>query len=750
MPDYGRDLQFGSFVTPLNRDPEAVVDLALLAERVGLDLVSYQDHPYQNGFLDTWTLMSWVAARTTSIRLATNVANLPLRPPAVLARAAASLDLLSGGRVELGLGAGGFRDAIAAMGGPDRTVGESVSALGEAIDVIRGIWDEGNRSPLRVKGRYYTVDGAKRGPAPAHELGIWLGAYKPRMLRLTGAKADGWIPTINYVNSPDMAESSRIIDEAAAENGRDPREIRRVLNIFGGVGRGTEPWQGPADDWIERMLPLILEHGFDTIILGSDNPSDIVAFAEEIAPAVREAVAAERAAAGTPTGRVRSAAALAKRAPGIDYEALPAPLAARAVEPGDRGYAALRSTYFTAGTPGLVLRPSNAEETAAALSYARAQGVPFAVRSGGHGISGRSTNNGGIVIHLGAMNGVEVIDRERRLVRVGAGARWGEVAQKLAPARLAISSGDFGDVGVGGLATAGGVGFLSRSYGLTIDHVRGAEVVLADGRVVRADAENHPDLFWALRGAGAGMGIVTSFDIEATELGDVIYGRFAHEVKDLGAFLQAWGRLTESSPRELTPFLVVAAQGGRRIAHTTVLWANDDTERATKALEAFLNLAPVLDQQAAITPYAAFMAPQNNPQDGHSGPNFRSALVDHLDERTTGVISGMFDKGETGYFQIRTVGGAVNDTPADATAYAHRTQNFALAVVPRGSAADLKSWDDIDFRGLYPSFESHAQDSALSKAFPPATLERLRRIKAAYDPENVFRGNFTILPATGV
>lgn len=209
MPDYGHDVQFGSFVTPSNRDPEAVVDLALLAERVGLDLVSYQDHPYQNGFLDTWTLMSWVAARTTSIRLATNVANVPLRPPAVLARAAASLDLLSGGRVELGLGAGGFREAIAAMGGPDRTVGESVSALGEAIDVIRGLWDEADRSPLRVAGEYYAVDGAKRGPAPAHEMGIWLGAYKPRMLRLTGAKADGWIPTLNYVNSLTCTRATR-------------------------------------------------------------------------------------------------------------------------------------------------------------------------------------------------------------------------------------------------------------------------------------------------------------------------------------------------------------------------------------------------------------------------------------------------------------------------------------------------------------------------------------------------------------
>ncbi|MFE2546892.1 LLM class flavin-dependent oxidoreductase [Actinacidiphila glaucinigra] len=748
MPDYGHDLQFGSFVTPSNRDPEAVVDLALLAERVGLDLVSYQDHPYQNGFLDTWTLMSWVAARTTSIRLATNVANVPLRPPAVLARAAASLDLLSGGRVELGLGAGGFREAIVAMGGPDRTVGESVGALGEAIDVIRGLWDEADRSALRVQGEHYTVDGAKRGPAPAHEMGIWLGAYKPRMLRLTGAKADGWIPTLNYVNSPDLYESNKIIDEAAAEKGRDPREIRRVLNIFGGVGRGTDPWQGPVDDWVERMLPLILEHGFDTIILGSDNPSDIVAFGEEIAPAVREAVAAERAAAGTPTGRVRTSAALAKRVPGIDYEAVPAPLASGAVEPGDRAYARVRSTYFTTGTPGLVLRPSNAAETAAALTYARAQGVPLAVRSGGHGISGTSTNDGGVVIHLGSLNGVEVIDRERRLVRVGAGARWGDVAQKLAPFELAISSGDFGDVGVGGLATAGGVGFLSRSYGLTIDHVRGAEVVLADGRIVRADADTNPDLFWALRGAGAGMGIVTSFDIEAADIGNVIHARFAHEVRNLDAFLQAWGELTENSPRELTPFLVVADQGGRRIAQTTIIWADEDTGRATEALEAFLNLAPVLDQQAAVVPYAGFMAPQNNPHDGHGGPNFRSALVEHLDSRTTGIIDRMFREGETGYFQIRTVGGAVNDTPADATAYAHRTQNFSLAVVPRRGAADLRSWDEIDFDGLYPSFESHNQESVLTKAFPPATLERLRRVKAAYDPDNVFRGNFTIAPAT--
>jgi alkanesulfonate monooxygenase SsuD/methylene tetrahydromethanopterin reductase-like flavin-dependent oxidoreductase (luciferase family) len=142
MNDYGHDLLFGTFITPQNRRPEDVVALAQLSERVGLDLVTFQDHPYQPGFLDTWTLLSWVAAQTETITVSGNVLNLPLRPPAVLARAAASLDLLSGGRVELGLGGGGFWDAIEAMGGPRRSPRETVDALSEAIDVIRAMWDD--------------------------------------------------------------------------------------------------------------------------------------------------------------------------------------------------------------------------------------------------------------------------------------------------------------------------------------------------------------------------------------------------------------------------------------------------------------------------------------------------------------------------------------------------------------------------------------------------------------------------------
>ncbi|GAA3162109.1 hypothetical protein GCM10010466_61370 [Planomonospora alba] len=752
MPDYGHDLRFGAFITPQNRRPEAVVDLARLSEQAGLDLVTFQDHPYQAGFLDTWTLLSWVAARTERVHLSGNVLNLPLRPPAVLARSVASLDLLSGGRIELGLGAGGFWDAIEAMGGGRLSPGQSVQALSEAIDVIRGVWDVGERGALRVDGAHHRVDGAERGPAPAHEVPIWLGAYKPRMLRLVGTKADGWLPSLGYLRPEDLAAGNKIIDEAAAEAGRDPREIRRLLNLMGGFGSsGDGLLQGPPGVWVERLLPFALEDGVGTFILGSDDPVVLETFAEEVAPALREAVPATLAAAGTAAGRLRPARALALRRPGIDYDALPASLAARAVEPGDRGYEDVRSTYVWTGSPGLVLRPSTPEQVAEALAVARAQAVPLAVRSGGHGISGRSTNDGGIVIDVGALDGVEVIDRERRLVRVGAGARWGEVARALAPYGLAVSSGDYGDVGVGGLATAGGQGFLGRSYGLTLDHVVGAEVVLADGRIVRADAGHHPDLLWALRGAGGNMGIVTSLDIEAAEVGDVVFAVFVHDASGTAAFLREWGRLVERSPRELTAFLTVfpGQAGAAALAQTTAVWAGDDTEAAVTALEPFLELAPVLRQQAQLAPYAAIVAPHRNPHRGQAPMLSRSALLAHLDAATATQVAGMFAAGDITWIQVRSVGGAVNDTAPDATAYAHRTQNFSLSVLvneARRGSAD-RAWEELGVDAVYLSFESHGDEELLAKAFPPPTLERLRRIKAVYDPDNVFRHNFPIPPA---
>lgn len=277
MGDYGHELRFGAFLTP----SESAVELALLAERAGLDLVSFQDHPYQPRFLDTWTLLSFVAARTSRIAIAPNVLNLPLRPPAVVARAAASVDRLSGGRFELGIGAGGFWDAIEAMGGRRLTPGQSVDALAEALDVMRALWDIEERRGVQFEGEWYRVAGAKRGPAPLHRIGFWIGAYKPRMLALTGRVGDGWLPSEPYLEAGDLARGNAALDAAAVEAGRDPRAIRRLLNL----SEDLSP---------ERLTALALEDGIGTFIVMGDDPAVLQRFAEEVAPAVREAVERER------------------------------------------------------------------------------------------------------------------------------------------------------------------------------------------------------------------------------------------------------------------------------------------------------------------------------------------------------------------------------------------------------------------------------------------------------------------------
>lgn len=298
MTDYGHDLLFGTFLTPAAAQPQAAVALAQVSEQAGLDLATFQDHPYQPAFLDSWTLLSYVAASTERIRLSLNVANLPLRQPAVLARSAASLDLLTGGRVELGLGSGAFWDAIEAMGAARLTPGQGVQALTEAITIIRGIWAVDDRSALRVAGDFHRVDGAKRGPAPAHDIGIWLGAYKPRMLALTGRTADGWLPSMGYLKPGDLTRGNAAIDAAATDAGRSPAAVRRLLNINGSfAARSGGPLQGPVSQWVDELTAMVLTEGMSAFILGTDDPADIQRFGEEVAPAVREAVATEREAA---------------------------------------------------------------------------------------------------------------------------------------------------------------------------------------------------------------------------------------------------------------------------------------------------------------------------------------------------------------------------------------------------------------------------------------------------------------------
>jgi alkanesulfonate monooxygenase SsuD/methylene tetrahydromethanopterin reductase-like flavin-dependent oxidoreductase (luciferase family) len=295
MADAGLPVRFGWFLVPEAADPPGLVEQVRLAERAGVDLVGIQDHPYQRRFLDTFSLLAALAAATERVGLFPDVASLPLRHPAMLAKAAASIDLLSGGRFELGLGAGSFWDAIVAMGGPRRSPGEAVEALEEAVALLRLLWSD--QRSVRFTGHHYRVAGVRPGPAPAHPIGIWVGAYGPRMLRLVGRLADGWVPSASYLPPERLADAQARIDDGAAAAGRDPAAIRRLYNLSGRIGPGGGGFlDGPPGQWVEQLLPLVVETGMDTFVLGpSESPaSQLQLFAAEVAPALREAVTAHR------------------------------------------------------------------------------------------------------------------------------------------------------------------------------------------------------------------------------------------------------------------------------------------------------------------------------------------------------------------------------------------------------------------------------------------------------------------------
>jgi alkanesulfonate monooxygenase SsuD/methylene tetrahydromethanopterin reductase-like flavin-dependent oxidoreductase (luciferase family) len=285
-------VEFGVFPIPVADERDMVLEQVLAAERHGLDLVGIQDHPYQRRFLDTWSLIPFLAARTERIRFFPDVANLPLRPPAVMAKAAASIDLLSGGRFELGLGAGAFWEAIGAMGGPTLGGPASVDALEEAIQVIRLMWS-GDRT-VEFEGEYYSLGGLHPGPQPAHAIGIWLGAYGPRMMRVVGRLADGWLPSLPRLPLDEVLVKQQQIDEAARAAGRDPARIRRIANISGEiVDRAAVEWlHGPPKHWVEELTRLVREFGFDGFVLSPAEGSlaQIERFATEVVPGVRSAM----------------------------------------------------------------------------------------------------------------------------------------------------------------------------------------------------------------------------------------------------------------------------------------------------------------------------------------------------------------------------------------------------------------------------------------------------------------------------
>lgn len=291
------NLRFGIQLAPTADELPRLRALARLADREGLDLLGIQDHPYAGGLADTFAVIATVLAETERLRVFPDVASLPLRGPALLGKQAATLDLLSGGRFELALGAGAFWPAISAMGGPSRTNPEALQALAEATEIIRTMWVPGAKAT--VSGAHYAVHGVQSGPAPVHPVGIWFGSVGPKANALTGRIADGWAaPIPHYLPYEKWQGAQQIISASARDAGRDPGDIMRMAQLVGDITeapgsvtlRGEEPIRTDAAGWSRILADLATDTGFDTFVYWPESPDEtqLRRWVAEVVPRVRE------------------------------------------------------------------------------------------------------------------------------------------------------------------------------------------------------------------------------------------------------------------------------------------------------------------------------------------------------------------------------------------------------------------------------------------------------------------------------
>jgi FAD/FMN-containing dehydrogenase len=428
------------------------------------------------------------------------------------------------------------------------------------------------------------------------------------------------------------------------------------------------------------------------------------------------------------------------------------------IEPGGAEYGSASRTVLASGSPARVLRPASVADVRAAVGFAAAAGLPLSVRGGGHSFAGFGTNNGGVVIDLGRLSGVEVVDKDRHLVRIGGGATWGQVAAALAPHGLAISSGDTKSVGVGGLTLTGGIGWKVRKYGLALDQLVAAEIVTADGAVVRADGG---DLFWALRGGGGNLGIVTAFEFVAHPTTDVFHGRIAFPATEAAAVLQGWAAHLRTAPEELTSIVTLANPFiPEAPVEIHVAVDSDDPALAAAALDPIRRLGTVLADDVAPIPYADILVDGVTPPPGIMF-DARSAFVDRDSvPEVLRILAETATSGRSPIISIRSVGGAVSRIPDDATAYAHRRAELMIVtttagpkpVIDAARPAVEATWRRLapHVNGAYANFLASATEEDVAAIYPPETYRRLAAVKHRYDPDNLFAGNHNVRPDPGV
>jgi FAD/FMN-containing dehydrogenase len=426
--------------------------------------------------------------------------------------------------------------------------------------------------------------------------------------------------------------------------------------------------------------------------------------------------------------------------------------------PDSPEYENVRNSFTFPGSPAVVVRPESNEDVAAAIHFARDNGLKLAVRSGGHSTSGVSTNVGGMVIDLSHFDSVEVLDTANGLVRIGAGARWGDAAEALSEHGLAISSGDTVSVGVGGLTLGGGIGWLVRKHGLTIDHLQAAEIVTADGRTLHISADENPDLFWAIRGGGGNFGVVTSFTFRSHPLKSIVGGMVIYDPAEAESIMTKWVEAMRRAPEEVNSTLVLFPGFGPEVPAGLILflcYGGDDETAANQALKPLMELGTVRMNNVQTKPYYKML------EEAAAPPGLRIAgengFIKTVSKDVVAALAANYGRPGTPIIQMRYLGGAVARVQADATAFAHREyEAFVLAgsFVPidmpaeQANQAGQKAWEPLKpfASGAYINFLTNVEESNLAAAYPAATLSRLAKVKAAYDPDNVFNQNLNIKP----
>ena len=429
------------------------------------------------------------------------------------------------------------------------------------------------------------------------------------------------------------------------------------------------------------------------------------------------------------------------------------------IEPGHPEYAAKADTLLATGSPAVILRPSSVGGVQAAVKYAAVSGLPLAVRGGGHSFSGFGTNDGGLVIDLGALAEVEVVAGGWHVVRVGGGATWGRVAAALAPHGLAISSGDTNGVGVGGLTLSGGIGWKVRKHGLALDSLVRVEVVTADGSVVTADEDENPDLFWAVRGGGGNFGIVTAFEFAAHPTTDVFHGRITFPGAEAAKVIHAWADYMRGAPEELTAIAAFAnpfAGGPDAPVEIFVAYDGDSEDAANAAIDPIRDLGAVIDDTVTLKAYGDTLEEGQTPP-----PGIRFHTQNAFVERS-GADAALRILTEVGaapgapFLTIRSIGGALARVADDATAFAHRRAELMIGTATIGPTPAIEAatpalnalWERLapHVSGTYANFNTTATEADVAAAYPTDTHKRLAAIKRQYDPANLFAGNYNVRP----